>query len=582
MNNLRDEPFYHGRYVSWGPPGTGKTTWMAKQVGNICRHLAGLIFPTDTPVIVCSLTKAAAAEAAGRDLPIERKFVGTLHSFAFRSLGMPAVAHSRIEEWNQEFKELPIGESPVDVDEMQCDWRPGGKAGDLLAGQYDCLRARMTPRELWPEVVLEFAEQWEDWKLQTDTIDFTDMIEIALATCDVAPGNPAVVLADEVQDYSKLEMALLHKWGDRAGATIITGDPWQALYTWRGADPDAPFNQNLGPERERVLSQSYRIPVAVHAVAMRWIERLSTYRPIQYKPRDAPGEVRFSDATAAMPTKLIDEAAEFLAEGKSVMFAASCGYFLEPLVKLLRDRGIPYANPWRIKRGDWNPLRFGGRGITMPRRILSFLALDAVAGRGGWWNAEELHAWASVLEAKGLFIRGGKRGLVARLDEDTTGTPDGVALSELKWADLLEWFDPGEIHGLCDMFFSRNEAFNAGTAPDITIEHLLDWWEIRLLAAKQRTAGYPLSVARGYGPAGLKERPRCFVGTIHSFKGGEADVVYLFPDLSPAGFREWCMAGEGRDSVVRLFYVGITRAKEKLILCDQSSSLAANVAREVA
>jgi hypothetical protein len=40
------------------------------------------------------------------------------------------------------------------------------------------------------------------------------------------------------------------------------------------------------------------------------------------------------------------------------------------------------------------------------------------------------------------------------------------------------------------------------------------------------------------------------VGTIHSVKGGEADVVFLFPDLSPAGDAAYQKHGPQRDSVI--------------------------------
>jgi superfamily I DNA/RNA helicase len=57
------------------------------------------------------------------------------------------------------------------------------------------------------------------------------------------------------------------------------------------------------------------------------------------------------------------------------------------------------------------------------------------------------------------------------------------------------------------------------------------------------------------------------VGTIHSVKGGEADVVYLFPDLSQAGAAQYASMGTARDAVIRQFYVGATRAREKLYVC---------------
>jgi superfamily I DNA/RNA helicase len=64
------------------------------------------------------------------------------------------------------------------------------------------------------------------------------------------------------------------------------------------------------------------------------------------------------------------------------------------------------------------------------------------------------------------------------------------------------------------------------------------------------------------------EAPRVVVGTIHSVKGGEADVVYLFPDLSRAGDAQYQRMGPPRDSVVRLFYVGMTRARHTLYICQ--------------
>jgi superfamily I DNA/RNA helicase len=62
------------------------------------------------------------------------------------------------------------------------------------------------------------------------------------------------------------------------------------------------------------------------------------------------------------------------------------------------------------------------------------------------------------------------------------------------------------------------------------------------------------------------------VGTIHSVKGGEADVVFLFPDMSQAGDAAYQRHGPARDAVIRLFYVGMTRAREALYLADGASA----------
>jgi hypothetical protein len=62
---------------------------------------------------------------------------------------------------------------------------------------------------------------------------------------------------------------------------------------------------------------------------------------------------------------------------------------------------------------------------------------------------------------------------------------------------------------------------------------------------------------------------------IDQAKGGEADVVFLFPDLSPQGQTAYRRYGPPRDAVIRTMYVGMTRARETLYLCAPASSMAA-------
>jgi hypothetical protein len=78
--------------------------------------------------------------------------------------------------------------------------------------------------------------------------------------------------------------------------------------------------------------------------------------------------------------------------------------------------------------------------------------------------------------------------------------------------------------------------------------------------------------AKVYGRAREYWKPNVVVGTIHSVKGGQADHVYLFPDLSAAGDREYM--GAARDRIIRLGYVGMTRARQTLTLCDASQPAA--------
>jgi superfamily I DNA/RNA helicase len=83
---------------------------------------------------------------------------------------------------------------------------------------------------------------------------------------------------------------------------------------------------------------------------------------------------------------------------------------------------------------------------------------------------------------------------------------------------------------------------------------------------------FPVAIAARSGPQALFETPRVTVGTIHSVKGGQADVVFLFPDLSRAGDEQYQIAGPQQDSVIRVFYVGATRARETLYICGRETN----------
>jgi DNA helicase II / ATP-dependent DNA helicase PcrA len=56
--------------------------------------------------------------------------------------------------------------------------------------------------------------------------------------------------------------------------------------------------------------------------------------------------------------------------------------------------------------------------------------------------------------------------------------------------------------------------------------------------------------------------PRIKLSTIHGTKGGEADNVVLFTDLSPAAMDEY------GDDLHRVFYVGVTRTRQNLFIVE--------------
>lgn len=576
---------YSGTYGIIGPPGTGKTTFLAAQVRRIVEaspDVAGR-----TPVLVSSLTKAAAAEIGGRDLPLPAAAVGTLHAHAFRALGHPTIVTGEVlADFNARHHEFSIAgddrprpnRSNDDLEGDVVEIDPGGDApGDKYLQTYDLLRAMRIDQDRWSyagptapvlgrrDVIVRdlerFVDAYEDFKTAVDAYDFTDLIGGAVAM--EPPMNPDVLVVDEVQDLSALEWELVRVWSE--GRTLFAvGDPWQALYTWRGAHPE--LFDAIPQDRLRVLSRSYRVPRTIVDAAMRWmVGKSNTTKAIEYRPRiggdgnEVDGSIGFDLATTpGNVAGLIDRVEESIRAGRTAMIQATCSYMLGDVLTALRDRGIPYANPWRAKRGDWNPLSV--RGTSTAERFAAFL-VPAFERR--YWTWSELATWIPLVRVDGTLRPKAKTLVDAKAKERMADEP-ATSL------ELSTVFGDSSVYALVDAMRNADDVRTAARIGQ-------DWLVRRLLS---KTAGrgieYAARVLGTWGAGAITDRPRVYVGTCHSFKGAEADDVFLFTELSGAaidGLRNHDAAKDHVDAIGRTFYVGMTRARENLTILGTSHKI---------
>lgn len=267
---------YRGEYAVIGPPGTGKTTFLARQI-------AQLVDAGATPA-VCSLTRTAAHEIASRvaDSLVPDARIGTLHSLAWRA--------TRAERDDDERVITPRDAAEFSALHPHLAFAIDGKSraeDSPLAecGEYDdaanlpgqaiyarvlMLRHAMTPAAEWDDDAIAFYRAYRAFCDERRLVDFTDMLEDALILA--ASGEDAspyeTLLIDEAQDFSRLEMSLARAW-TRDGALFIVGDPLQSLYAWRGATPEV-FTRTPR-ERRKILSRSWRVPRTVRDAALAWI-----------------------------------------------------------------------------------------------------------------------------------------------------------------------------------------------------------------------------------------------------------------------------------------------------------------------
>lgn len=508
----------------YGPPGTGKTTYATRRANDLAEEVGA------GRVLLTSLTKAAAEELASRDTPIPRGNVGTLHAHAYRALDAPQIAEdaTSLQEWDQGHRWRLSKTRALDG--------PFDSGNDSMLDKLNVLRAQMVPADLWPTPVRRFASAWSEWKTETNRLDFTDLLAECLEHGVYPQCDPRAVIVDEAQDHSRLEMALVRMWCDRADHHLIVGDPWQALYGWRGGDAAA-FTDDADPH---VLGQSHRLPRAVQERATRWLSRTAPRGApgTEYNARDAEGSVSGGPAMSRMESAHLASRMD-RADG-TTMALATCGYMLDPLLHEMRRRAELWHNPWRPTDGRWNPLNGAGRLRAFLRPDPDTYGDDAQP-----WNWRELATWLGPIKVRDLLVRGAKAKALAHAKDSNTGARL-VGLDEIR-----------------DLFISEDSAL-AATCLDVR-------WLERLTPGKRP---YAHEVYHRRGGAALLETPTKIVGTIHSVKGGEADHVFLAPDLSRKGYDAMGTRG-GRAAITRQMYVGMTRARESLTLLTRSGPMAA-------
>ena len=217
---------------------------------------------------------------------------------------------------------------------------------------------------------------------------------------------------------------------------------------------------------------------------------------------------------------------------KTVMILASCAYMLSDVIQGLRAMGWP-TTTYRLQQGAWNPLR----GATAA--LASFLRFDkAVWGDAALptWTEADLNRWVKYVKSTAGLKRGAK-----------------------------EKLKRGEGLGIVDVFDADASFFMAFASN----RERLDWYLENLTAEGKRRMEFPMKLYRR-DPKQIAEKPKVIVGTIHSVKGGEADSVYVFPDMSRSQVQTWYSSPKGMDSLRRVYYVAGTRAREKLTLCRAS------------
>jgi len=518
--------------------GTGKTRAITHRIAYGVH--AGLYVPQQVLAVTFTARAAGEMRTRLRELGVGGVQARTFHAAALRQLGyfFPRVIGGRPPEL-LEHKARTVADAAarlrLSVDRTavrdlaaEIEW---SKVSLLTPESY--LRAaraagRGEPGGLAPEVVARLIGVYEETKTDRGMIDFEDVL---LLMAGIIESHPEVAnelrsqyrhfVVDEYQDVSALQQRLLSQWlGDRRELCVV-GDPSQTIYSFTGATPEhlLRFQQTYPDATVVRLVRDYRSTPQIVALANRLLSRrvktaggvnaapleLRAQRPSGPAPR-----LSVHDDDTAEAAAIAKQAAALLTDGVrareiAVLFRTNSQS--EQMEQALADAGLPYV----LRGGE----RFFARKEV--REAVMLIRGAARAGQSAGTLGEQTR---DVLAAAGWR------------PEPPTGVQAGGVRE--RWESLQA------LAALADDL--------ATTRPQATLADLVAELDERA-SAQHAPAVEGITLA-----------------SLHAAKGLEWDAVFLIgvsEGLIPISFAEnWDAVEEER----RLFYVGITRAREHLHL----------------
>lgn len=460
-----------------GPPGTGKTTTL---LGLVEKELENGVAPDRIAYI--SFTRKAAEEASeraqqrfnlkSRQLPWFR----TIHSLCFYALGMSSgdvFEGKKVKEFGDWLGVRVSGKMSAEEGTTF-----GFDIGDRCLFMENLARVRgislreqysLDDDELpWP-LVERVSKGLDEYKRTRGLYDFTDMLKQFVDTEWAVPLE--VLFVDEAQDLSSLQWRVVERLAKNARRVVIAGDDDQAIYKWAGADVE---HFVALPGEERVLSQSWRVPPAIQAIAMGVLKGVKNRRDKDWSAREG-------DDGLVRRVQSLDEI-DFTTTEETLILARNTCFLKDDAMPLLRSEGILY----------------GFRGGTSVRQSLINAILDWEALRNGKTiQVAAVEKIYNEMEAGVGYARGHKKLPFYADREAEVGLADlqehaGLMVSDI-WHDALNKVTPEE----------------------------------RIYMVKALRRGEK-----------LLRKPAVRLSTIHGSKGGQADHVVVLRDVAWRTYRE--------------------------------------------
>jgi DNA helicase-2/ATP-dependent DNA helicase PcrA len=552
----------------FGGPGSGKTTALLDRVEGLLEDGADI-----DEILVVSYTRAAASEV--RDRLAERLDtspralkgnVCTMHAKAYELLNLSRsevvdddAKQAFCEDYGLEFEDeyaaagrrtarsTALGNKVIATSQWLQRTRRDVADWYDVPFQWNVDDVRLPPEvdpnaqtgnkytPTWPSDddrldVPESIAAWRGYKGEEGLVGFADMLERTKERSLVPHVDYLVI--DEFQDITTLQYDVYEEWRPHMERVLLAGDDDQVVYSWQGADPnlllDEPVTEDI------VLPNSYRLPSTVLEVVRTEISHIEKRQAKDLEPRTEGGSVEAVESPSMLD--LVRNVRYTLNDYEGdMMLLFRARYQMFQFIDEFIEEGVPFR-------------------VMTDQRM---------------WT-DRLTQYVRAVEA---------------LQDDKS--IDGLQARRL--ADMLQAsaFGTNDRADLRDLAEEREEELEDGDLTDVTVtaDEVKDHIPfipgpsaagdmLRKVTRFQRKSveSYFQGDYRGTDPNRVR------IGTIHSAKGREADHVFLATDLTEKVVEQMAATSDRdfkkttspvpvlTDNERRVFYVGMSRARERLVL----------------
>jgi DNA helicase-2/ATP-dependent DNA helicase PcrA len=441
----------------------------------------------------------------------------------------------------------------------------------------------------------EFASAYDDYEQlrQSDGVRFFEdllkdtamLFEQSEDARNLFADHMEHIVVDEFQDTAPVQAAILKVVAGTRADVMVVGDNDQCIYEWRGADPSImghQFERDFPHTTRYALSHTFRFGHRVSLLANHVIRHNKQRDPqLCVSAAENPAtQVRVVSDAEGDPA--LDAVAEWLAEGRKyqdVMVLYRLWALSLPIELAFLQTGIPY----RIE-GD-------GKSVFHRTEVIALLGYLRLLDSSLWGHEAVKDIASAMLDFPSLFLKQpDKQVLLRDLLSQDVGLHDAFSAAakraDVAWQQdqLLgagrKWM---HIQGLPDKI-SAGDALKqivkalqisqsidkAKQTPSRKAEaHLTVRSLVQFAINKGMAITQFLALCDELAWSDVAEHDshdRVVITTVHRCKGLEAPMVFipgveqgLFPSLRQDRTTDI-------EAERRLFYVAITRAKERLIV----------------